>query len=94
MGLRSSLINSRSKVGVLETNQFLDIVREVGMASKPVDVEMSLTRKPSFSIHLDPHAAPMGPRAEIKKALLTAAGISDKAAGSTEDVRAVCNACL
>ncbi|MFB6245561.1 MAG: hypothetical protein ABEJ03_04420, partial [Candidatus Nanohaloarchaea archaeon] len=48
--LRTSLVNSRKKVKVDETTGFLDSAREVAMARKPVDMEVSLNAKPGSSI--------------------------------------------
>ncbi len=67
---RSSLVNSRAKAGVLETNKFVEIAQEIGMACKPVDVELSLKAKPQFNLNVDSYSAPMGPHAELEKARL------------------------
>ena len=69
--LRSSLINSRFKIEVKKQNKFLDISKEVGMASKPVDVELSLDEKPRFKLKVDSYNAPMGPNAKLKNAKIT-----------------------
>lgn len=69
--LRSSLINSRFKIEVKKQNKFLDISKEVGMASKPVDVEISLDEKPRFKLKVDSYNAPMGPNAKLKNARIT-----------------------
>lgn len=68
--LRSSLINSRFKANVRNENRFLEISREVGMASRPVDVEIKLARLPAFRVVADAHLAPMGPNAKLEKAEL------------------------
>jgi len=69
--LRSSLINSRFKIEIKKQNKFLDISKEVGMASKPVDVELSLDEKPRFKLKVDSYNAPMGPNAKLKNAKIT-----------------------
>ena len=69
--LRSALVNSRFKAHVKEKSKWLELSQEVGMASKPVDLEVVLTKKPMFRITTDIHAAPMGPSAELKKAQIT-----------------------
>ncbi len=69
--LRSSLINSRFKIEIKKQNKFLDISQEVGMASKPVDVEISVDEKPRFRIKVDSYNAPMGPNAKLKNAKIT-----------------------
>ncbi len=69
--LRSSLINSRFKIEVKKQNKFLDISKEVGMASKPVDVEISVDEKPRFRLKVDSYNAPVGPNAKLKNAQIT-----------------------
>ena len=69
--LRSSLINSRFKANVKQQDKMLNISQEVGMASKPVDVEINLEKKPFFRLNTDAFAAPMGPNAQLKKVEIT-----------------------
>jgi hypothetical protein len=69
--LRSSLVNSRFLSNIKGTSKFLDIAQEIGMASKPVDIEVNLENKPKFYVHTDPYAAPMGPNASLAKAQVT-----------------------
>lgn len=69
--LRSSLVNSRFKVMIKDRNKFLDISQEIGMASKPVELELSLKQKPRFKLNLSLDTAPHGPRAILKKAEIT-----------------------
>jgi len=75
--LRSALVNSRFKTQirapVLKTfdSKFLDISREVGMASKPVDLEINLSKKPNYSFRVNDITAPMGPNAGLKKVKIT-----------------------
>ncbi len=68
---RSSLINSREKMNVRKKDRFLELNREISMASKPVDMDISLKDKPRFRINYDNLMAPTGPYAELKKAELT-----------------------
>lgn len=68
---RSSLINSRSRINVRGKDKFLELNQEVSMASKPVDIDISLKNKPHFRISYDNFMAPTGPYAELKKAKLT-----------------------
>jgi len=70
--LRSSLINSRFTAHVRERDKFLEISQEVGMANKPVEVEIELEKKPVFSTSYDNSLAPMGPNASLKSAKITA----------------------
>jgi len=69
--LRSALINSRFKANVRQQNKYLDISREVGMASKPVDLEINLQKKPLFRLNTSAVLAPMGPAANLRKAKIT-----------------------
>lgn len=69
---RSALINSRFRLNVKQRNSFLDISQEIGMASKPVDIEIKLKEKPRFRLNTDPYHAPMGPNAKLEKAKITA----------------------
>jgi hypothetical protein len=41
------------------------------MSLKPVDVEVSLDKKPSFGLKIDEHLMPMGPNANLKQIKLT-----------------------
>lgn len=68
---RSSLVNSRNVANVKMPESFVSAVQEVGMASKPVDMEVSLTKKPVFHLNLDTFMAPTGPAAELKKLSIT-----------------------
>lgn len=70
--LRSALVNSRFKTHVKSRqHRWLELVQEVGMASRPVDVEISLKKVPRFALQTDPYSAPMGPSAELNKARVT-----------------------
>jgi len=69
---RSALINSRFKAQIKSSkNKFLELSQEIGMASKPVDVEVNLKKKPFVRLDFTPEIAPMGPKGEIKKAKAT-----------------------
>lgn len=70
IGFRSSLINSRFKSHIKEQSPMLNLSQEVGMSSRPVDVEISLKEKPHFSLNTDAFLAPTGPNAIIRKARL------------------------
>lgn len=69
---RSALINSRFKVLVKEkSDKFLELSQEIGMASKPVDVEINLEKKPFLKLDFTPELAPMGPKGKLKRARAT-----------------------
>ncbi len=70
--LRSSLVNSRFKVHIKGNSKFLDISKEVGMASKPVEMEINLDKKPKFHLNTNPFIAPTGPNANLENARITA----------------------
>jgi len=65
---RSSLINSRFTANVKQMDKMLEISQEVGLSSKPVDVEFNLEKKPVFRITADSFMAPTGPNAKLRKA--------------------------
>lgn len=69
--LRSALINSRFKINIKKINKFLQVSQEVGMASKPVDLEVKLDKKPKFKLSFSPEVAPMGPHAKLEKVEIT-----------------------
>ncbi len=69
-GLRGSLINSRFKSQVKGRSRHLDMAKEITMARKPVDVDIMLEKKPVFKLKLDSVNMPMGPVAQLRKAVL------------------------
>lgn len=69
--IRSSLINSRFKSNIKDRNKLLQISQEVGMSSRPVDVEINLKEKPKFSLNTDAYLAPSGPNAKLKNVRIT-----------------------
>ena len=72
INLRSSLINSSFKASITGFKQrFLEMSKEVGMAEKPVDVEVSLSKKPVFSLSFEQDVMPHGPSVKLKNARIT-----------------------
>lgn len=76
IGLRDNLLNSRFRSKVKDTssgnkNRFLNIARELALASKPVDVELELNRKIGSGIKKDRILLPQGMKAPLKKAKIT-----------------------
>jgi hypothetical protein len=66
--LRSSLINSRFKANIKSFDEkFLDITKEVSMAEKPVDVEVTLEKKPFYNVSLGNEITPYGPSVKLEK---------------------------
>jgi hypothetical protein len=75
--LRSALINSKFKADVKKVRsaskdkRMLELAQEVSMASKPVDVDITVEDVPHFRLNLSPDTAPFGPDAKLKSAVLT-----------------------
>ncbi|MDP1694569.1 MAG: hypothetical protein Q8L34_03435 [Candidatus Woesearchaeota archaeon] len=72
--LRSSLINSRFATTADQarsSEKFVDIAQQIGMAKRPVDVEIELKKKITLQFDTDKVNMPMGPRASLKDARLT-----------------------
>jgi DNA repair protein NreA len=69
-----SLVNSRTQWGIKDIHRggkFLDIIQEVGMAKKAVDVEVSLKKPPKLALKADKEIIPFGPASELRKARIT-----------------------
>lgn len=74
VNMRSELINAMFKANVKDvtkTSKYLDLSKDVGMASKPVDIEVKLEKAPIFAQNFDKLMAPTGPKAIIQKADIT-----------------------
>ncbi|NOZ81255.1 MAG: hypothetical protein GXP63_06310 [DPANN group archaeon] len=72
--IRSQLVNSRFRSDVFSArkqDKLLELSQEIGMSTRPVDVEVSLEKRPVFRLDFDGHAAPRGPSAALKNAVLT-----------------------
>ncbi|MEK6834784.1 MAG: hypothetical protein AABX61_00795 [Nanoarchaeota archaeon] len=72
--LRSALINSRFNVNIKDVrkeSKFLDAAKEIGIASKPVDVEIKLKKSPEIKFDFEKITMPMGPRAGLKQITIT-----------------------
>ena len=70
LDFRSVLINSRTQVSVRNPGKYVEISQEVAMASKPVDVEFFLQKKPVYQIKTSNVETVLGAHAELKKAVL------------------------
>ncbi len=69
VAFRSMLIRGKQRVHVqnfTEAGNVIQNTRELALAVKPVDVELSLTKKPHGSIFLSDEIQPFGPSAPIK----------------------------
>ncbi len=80
---RAGLINSHLKANIRSSDRMLQISQEVGMAARPVEVEMLLKKAPVFRMSIDSAAAPVGPSAEIRKVQITS---NPKIPGKVEKV--------
>ncbi|MBT4824082.1 hypothetical protein HN695_03105 [Candidatus Woesearchaeota archaeon] len=70
--LRTQLINSQFRANIKTfDNKLLEMSQEISLASKPVDVEINLTKKPQHSLTMFDDAMPHGPKVGIKKAMIT-----------------------
>ncbi len=72
--MRYGLVNSRSSASVSDvrkSNRFLDIIKEVGMAKKAVELEVNLTKQPSLQVRPEREIIPFGPTSSVKKAKIT-----------------------
>lgn len=71
INFRSSLINSNFKMNVKQKEKYLEMSQEIGMADKPVNVEIQLKDRPNFRVNVDSTLMPMGPNAKLEKAEIT-----------------------
>ncbi len=72
--LRTSLINSRFLANINDAKKqekFLDVAKEIAIASKPVDVEIKLTRVPNINFDFERITMPMGPKGTLKQIKIT-----------------------
>ncbi|HLD40518.1 MAG TPA: hypothetical protein VJB13_05270 [Candidatus Nanoarchaeia archaeon] len=73
--LRYGLVNSRTQASVKEIQKggkFLDIIQEVGMAKKAVELEVNLKQAPQLQFRPEKEIIPFGPQATMKDARITA----------------------
>lgn len=69
ISLRQEMVNSAFQVHVKSFQQrFLEMSQEIGMAVKPVDIEVKLSKKPVYQINYQQEAAPHGPTLKLEKA--------------------------
>lgn len=68
---RSLMIYSRFKSNVKQGNKLLDVMQEVSMSKKGVDVEFYLEKKPRIGMSVDLRNMPLTNPAPLKKAVIT-----------------------
>ena len=70
--LRTSLVNSNFKANIKSfDDKLVDMGKEIALASKPVDVEINLEKKPEFDLTFNQDIMPHGPSVRLKKAMVT-----------------------
>lgn len=67
VSLRSSLINSHNTQNIKAKTKTLGLAQEIAMASKHVDLDVSLFKKPHFKLDFSDISLPQGPSAPLKK---------------------------
>ncbi len=73
--LRYGLVNSKTQWNVKDASKpsrFKDICQEVGLAAKPVELEVNLKDRPQLQLKPEKEILPFGPQAEMLKAQITA----------------------
>jgi DNA repair protein NreA len=73
--LRYGLVNSRTEgniTGARKPNRFLEIIQEVGMAKKAVELEVNLNKIPQLQLKSQKEIIPFGPASKLQKARITA----------------------
>jgi len=74
--LRTSLINSTFQASVKSFNdrmnqRLLEMGQEIGMAAKPVELEVKLAKKPVFTTTFEQDTQPHGPNVRLSQARIT-----------------------
>jgi len=64
---RTSMVNSRFVSNIKQPDKLVEIAQDVAMAAQPVDIDVTLEKKPSLNIQTDRWVAPMGPQAKLKE---------------------------
>jgi hypothetical protein len=67
---RTALVNSKFQTNIKNPDKFVSLAQELALSSKPVDIDVSLEKKPTLSLTPDQYTAPMGPNAQLKKITL------------------------
>ena len=70
ISMRSMMLRTKYKHSVHEPSRFIEMNKEIAMATKPADVEISFRSKPGFRVALSSYIQPMGPSVMIEKAAL------------------------
>ena len=65
--LRSLLLRSKHKQNIKDKTRFIDETRELSLAKKPADIELTFEKKPIYRITFSSIVQPMGPSASLKE---------------------------
>ncbi len=71
LDFRSILINTKFQNSVKSQGKYLDLVKEVSMSIKPVDIEYLLHKKPVYQVKVSDVETVIGAKAQLKKAVAT-----------------------
>ncbi len=70
--LRMQLVNAHLRFNVKALQgKFLELTQEVALAQKPAQVEVTLEKKPQFSLQFPSDTAPHGPQVKVQEVALT-----------------------
>jgi hypothetical protein len=64
--MQVSMVRSKSKLNVFGRTRLLERAQESAMSIKPLDAEITFTRKPKFNMDFSYHVLPMGSSAPLK----------------------------
>ena len=74
-GMRYQMVNSKQQAKIMVDenyrNKLLEVCQEVGMASKPVELEVNLQNKPRLKLEKETEIIPFGPSGKLKKIKIT-----------------------
>lgn len=70
VNFRTALVNSKFQTNIKNPDKFISLAQDLALSSKPVDIDVSLEKKPTLSLTPDQYTAPMGPNAKLKKITL------------------------
>jgi len=68
--LRYSLVRTKLNQSIFSKERYVSELQDVVLASKPTDLEVNFSKKPSFSSNFSPLSQPMGLSGEIKQVKL------------------------
>ena len=71
ISLRASMARGMKKHAVRKTSSLLEEMQLSVLAQKPVDMEVTFTKKPEFHLSFSSYTAPMGPAGAMEKMRLT-----------------------